>query len=291
MKLDLIVTAFGDSPHLRACLSSLADQWPVRAQYARLTVATSTPSEFVRTEARRVGARYVVNPIRRSIGTDWNFALSVSEAHLVALCHQDDIYAPTFAVRMLELFGEYPGLLMASSSYTQINGDGREGVSIVQLVKRLLMYRAFQGRQVVQGPAMRRRMFSWGNPVCCSSVVINARQLVDFRFDDSLLSNLDWDAWDRIASLPGDVGYLDQPLVKHRVHSCSATSGLIQDNARPIEDLRMLTRYWPPALARAWLLVYSQAYRSHRGTSSHKPDSIPVTSATAASNSGASATQ
>jgi len=26
----------------------------------------------------------------------------------------------------------------------------------------------------------------------------------------------------------------------------------------------MLSRFWPPALARAWLMVYSQAYRSHR---------------------------
>lgn len=264
MILDLVVSAFGPSPHLVTCLRSLAEQQAVRSGQVGIVVATSTPSPEIEAAAACYRARYAVNPIRSSIGADWNFALSTARSPLVAICHQDDTYHPQFAARMMALFAGNPGLLMASSSYAKLDGDGREQRSAVLQVKRFLMWRAFSGEAWRWGPSIRRRMLSWGNPVCCSSVVLNRQQLDGFRFDVDLQSNLDWDAWERIAARPGFVSYLPEPLVRHRVHGGSTTSRLIASNARPVEDLLMLSRFWPPALARAWLLVYSQAHRSHR---------------------------
>lgn len=264
MKLELVVSAFGQSPHLVSCLRSLVEQQAVRSGRAGIVVATSTPSPELEAAAACFGARYAVNPVRCSIGADWNFALSTTRAPLVAICHQDDTYHPQFATKMLELFTSDPGLLMASSSYAKLDGDGREQRSVVLTVKRFLMWRAFGGETWRWGPSIRRRMLSWGNPVCCSSVVLNRQQLEDFHFDVDLQSNLDWDAWERIAARPGLIAYLPEPLVRHRVHGGSTTSRLIASSARPVEDLFMLSRFWPPALARAWLMVYSQAYRSHR---------------------------
>jgi Glycosyl transferase family 2 len=270
MNLELVVCAFGHSPHLISCLRSLVEQDAVRAGHACITVATSTPCAELEAAARCFGARYVVNPVRSCIGADWNFALDAARTPLVAICHQDDTYHPQFAVKMLALFGEVPGLLMASSSYAKLDSDGREHRSMVLTVKRFLMWRAF-GRDTWRwGPSIRRRMLSWGNPVCCSSVVFNREALEAFRFDSTLQSNLDWDAWERIAARPGLIGYIAEPLVRYRVHSGSTTSRLIASCARQIEDLLMLSRFWPPALARAWLLVYSQAYRSHRAAAQHE---------------------
>lgn len=264
MNLDLVVSAYGHSAHLVSCLRSLAEQDAVRRGRAVVTVATSTPSGELEAAARCFGAKYSVNPIRRSIGADWNYALSVARAPLVAICHQDDIYHPQFASRMLELFSRSPSLLMASSSYRRLDSEGREEWTPVLLVKRLLMWRAF-GRQGLRwGPSIRRRMLSWGNPVCCSSVVLNRRELVDFSFEVELQSNLDWDAWERIAAQPGLIAYLPDALVGHRVHGGSTTSRVIENSARPVEDLVMLSRFWPSAFARAWLMLYSQAYRTHR---------------------------
>ena len=264
MNLELVVSAFENSPHLVTCLRSLVEQQAVRSGQVGIVVATSTPSPEIEAAAACYGARYAVNPIRSSIGADWNFALSTARSPLVAICHQDDTYHPQFAAKMMALFARDPGLLMASSSYAKLDCDGREQRSTVLQVKRFLMWRAFNGETRRWGPSIRRRMLSWGNPVCCSSVVLNRQQLDGFRFDVDLQSNLDWDAWERIAARPGFVSYLPEPLVRHRVHGGSTTSRLIASNARSVEDLLMLSRFWPPALAQAWLLVYSQAHRWHR---------------------------
>jgi hypothetical protein len=93
--------------------------------------------------------------------------------------------------------------------------------------------------------------------------VFNRQVLSDFRFDTQLRCCLDWDAWDRIAKQPSHIGYLDAPLVRHRVHGGSTTSASIGNTARSVEDLAMLQRFWPPALAAAWHRVYSQAERAH----------------------------
>jgi len=191
MKLELVVSAFGQSPHLVSCLRSLVEQQAVRSGRAGIVVATSTPSPELEAAAACFGARYAVNPVRCSIGADWNFALSTTRAPLVAICHQDDTYHPQFATKMLELFTSDPGLLMASSSYAKLDGDGREQRSVVLTVKRFLMWRAFGGETWRWGPSIRRRMLSWGNPVCCSSVVLNRQQLEDFRFDVELGSQRD----------------------------------------------------------------------------------------------------
>jgi hypothetical protein len=272
MNLDLVVSAYGLSPHLGSCLRSLFEQDAVRDGLATITIATSTPSKELEAAARCYGARYMVNPVRRCIGADWNFALSTAQAPLVAICHQDDTYHPEFASRMLETFSLAPSLLMASSSYRKLDGEGREQRSAVLQVKRLLMWRAFGPQALRWGPTIRRRMLSWGNPVCCSSVVLNRQELDDFCFDVEMQSNLDWDAWERIAARPGLIAYLPEALVSHRVHGGSATSRLIANSARPVEDLLMLSRFWPTAFARAWLTVYSQAYRSHRGAARREAD-------------------
>lgn len=271
MKLELIVSAFGHSPHLVSCLRSLVEQDAVQAGVAAITLATSTPCLELETAARCFGVRYVVNPERASIGADWNFALACGRAPLAAICHQDDTYHPRFASAMLALWEREPRLLMASSSYEKVDSEGRAHRSVVLTVKRFLMWRAFGHRDTQPGPDIRRRMLSWGNPVCCSSVVFNKAVLGDFEFDTSWQSNLDWEAWERIAAQPGLVGYIPEPLVRYRVHSGSTTTKLIANHARPLEDLLMLCRFWPATLARAWMVVYSQAYRSHRAAAAQEP--------------------
>lgn len=263
--IDLVVCAHGNSPYLAECLRSLAEQLAVRDGLARITVATSTPSEYIESAARGHGARYMVNDQRLGIGEDWNFAMRCGDAPLVAICHQDDLYEPTFATRMLDLFEQHPGLSMASSSYAEIDAGGRSRRSLVRTAKKFLMWNAFRGKAVVWGPAVHRRMLAWGCPICCPSVVFNRQALSDFRFDTQLRCCLDWDAWDRIARQPGLIGYLEAPLLRHRVHGGSTTSASIGNTARSVEDLAMLQRFWSPTLAAAWHRVYSQAERAHGG--------------------------
>ena len=258
--VELVVCAYGTSPWLRRCLATLA---PQVGEGVALAVATSTPSEHIESAARHFGARYLVNPRREGIAHDWNFAYRSARAPLVTLCHQDDEYAPDYARAMAPLFDAAPDVLFAACDHTETTEEGARALSPVLRVKRMLIRRAFAGAPVRRGPAIRRRLLSWGNPVSCPGVMLHKALAPDFEFDAAFSSNMDWDAWDRLAARDGAVAYVDRPLVAHRVHPASATSVLIADSTRPAEDLAMLRRYWPRPLAALIFQFYKQAYRSN----------------------------
>jgi glycosyltransferase involved in cell wall biosynthesis len=259
--VELVVCAYGHSPWLERCLASLSPQ--THAGVA-LTIATSTPDESLADAARAHGARYVVNPQRQGIASDWNFAFRCAQAQLVTLCHQDDEYAADYAATMAAAFSAAPDVLFAACDHVELDARGARPMSMVLRVKRGLIRRAFAKAPVRPGAAIRRRLLAWGNPVSCPGVMIHKAQVPDFAFDDSFSSNMDWDAWDRLATRPGSIAYVDRPLVAHRVHAASATTTLIADSTRPVEDLRMLERFWPRPVALLLFQLYRQAYRSNR---------------------------
>lgn len=259
--VELVVCAYGRSRYLERCLASLAPQ--VRAGVA-LTIATSTPDDSVAQAARAHGARYLVNPLRQGIAADWNFAFRGARAPLVTLCHQDDEYATDYAETMAATISATPDVLFAACDHFELDDHGERPLSTVLRVKRRLIRRAFGKAPVRPGRAVRRRLLAWGNPVSCPGVMINKALVPDFSFDDSFHSNMDWDAWERLAARPGSIAYVDRPLVAHRVHGASATTALIANSTRPAEDLRMLERFWPRPVALLLFQLYRQAYRSNR---------------------------
>lgn len=258
--VELVVPAYGLSPYLERCLASLA---PQVGDGVALTIATPTPHDTIEAAAREHGARYVVNPLRGGIAFNWNFAFRCARAPLVTLCHQDDEYAPDYARSMAAAFDAAPDVLFAACDQIELDSHGTRAVSTVQRVKRHLIRRAFDGAGVRSGPAIRRRLFSWGNPVPCPGVMINKALVPDFAFDESFSSNMDWDAWEKLAARTGSIAFVDRPLVAHRVHDASLTTALIADSTRPAEDRRMLRRFWPAPVAAALFQLYRQAYRSN----------------------------
>ena len=263
MRHDLVVCAYGDSPYLPDCLRSLA---ALHGGYTTLTVVSSTPSPYQRMAAESVRALFVVNERPPSIGSDWNFALSVAHGPLVTLCHQDDTYMPDFAHRTQALFANHADVVLASTGHVELLDGRRRKLSPVLLVKRLLMRNAFRGRQVSPAHDIRRRLLAFGNPVCCSSATFNKPLLGDFAFSERLHSNLDWDAWSRLAETPHLFGYIPDVLVARRVHGASATTRCMADNSRAREDLEMFLRYWPRPAARGLMRLYQRSYGSNATT-------------------------
>jgi glycosyltransferase involved in cell wall biosynthesis len=260
LSVELVVCAYGRSPYLERCLASLA---PQVGKGVALTIATSTPGHHLEQAARTHGARYLVNPQRQGIAADWNFAFRSAQAPLVTLCHQDDEYASDYAMAMAALFMANADLLFAACDHCELDEAGRRPLSTVLRVKRRLIRRAFGGSSLRTARAVRRPLLSWGNPLSCPGVMINKALVGDVCFDESYSSNMDWDAWERLSRRDGAIGYVDRPLVAHRVHAGSATTALIANSTRAAEDRRMLRRFWPRPVA--WLLfqLYRQAYRSN----------------------------
>jgi len=261
MDHTFVIPAYGNSPYLVECLASLKCQ---RGPKSHLAIATSTPSEATARLARDNGVPLHVNPVRAGIGGDWNFALTCAGTRFVTLAHQDDLFREDYVERMLEAVHGVPDLLMAFSDYDEIDTSGPRAPQVNLRVKRFLTRRAFAGRTAITARRDKRRMLAWGNPVCCPSVIFDRSRLANFRFDETMESNLDWEAWLRLADERGRFVYVEQPLVIRRIHPASETTALVADTRRVAEDRAMFRRIWPVPIAETIAAVYRASYLANR---------------------------
>lgn len=258
-KLLCIVLAYKETIYLKDCLASLVSQ----SEPCDIVLSTSTPNAHISAIAASHNLPVLENSISGGIGSDWNFALMHAEGRRVTLCHQDDVYHRDYVHRVMELFRQSPQLAMVFTNHHEIMRDGRAADGLNVLIKRGLTRWAFGGQRIVRGLDVRRRLLGFGNPVSCPSVALNMSVLDGFRFSEKLQINLDWDAWDRIADAGGHLGYVQMPLVSHRVHDGSETSAGLRDNRRQQEDVQMFERYWPKPWVRFIMRLYRRSYASN----------------------------
>lgn len=254
-----VVPAYGESPHLQACLESLAAQTTRRA----VVVATSTPNTHIAGLARRYGAEVVENPTPGGgIGSDWNFALESAPSRWVTLAHQDDIYLPDFAMRTLQAFATYPDASLVFTDYREIEGARQRPRSPLLGIKRLLLELAFLGSDHASSRFFKVNSLRFGCAIPCPSATIDLE--TGLRFDNNLKVDLDWDAWLKLAQRTGTFVYLREPLMQHRVHPGSETTSAIETGYRHREDTMMFRRLWPRPIADALSLAYRASYRSNQ---------------------------
>jgi hypothetical protein len=248
-----VALAYKDSPFLPGCLDSLRAQ----TVQSRILVATSTPSDFIARTAADHGLDVVVNPKREGIAADWNFGLRTTGARLVTLAHQDDLYAPAFLAETLAALRR--GGAVCFTGYQEIDDEGCAVSSKISRAKHAIEALTLGGARVVRGARLRAYL-SFGNPLPCSSVTYDLDRLGDFAFSHGFSSNLDWDAWWRLM-LAGET-FVRAParLVGRRHNALTATSQLLCDGVRRVEDLAMFRRAWPGPLAHAIATAYRSGY-------------------------------
>jgi glycosyltransferase involved in cell wall biosynthesis len=252
-----VVPAYGESPWLADCLRSL------RAQTvgSRIVVASSTPHERLGEVVEACGAQLALHAPNRGIGNDWNYALEQADADWVTLAHQDDLYLPTFTERTLAACRGDTRLVF--TGYRECDATGRTRRASPMLgVKRALLELGFLGRATMASAPGKLRALRFGCPIACPAVTLNRRRLHRFRFREDLRVNLDWEAWVRLARLPGTFGYVRAPLMLHRIHAVSETSAAIRDGVRAAEDLEMFESLWPRPVARLLGRAYTLSYEA-----------------------------
>ena len=96
-KMDhaFVIPAYGRLQHLEPCVRSIQNQ---AARAARIVICTSTPSEYIDNVGAACGVPVLVNPLRADIASDWNFAMTATDAPFVTIAHQDDLYDPAYLV-------------------------------------------------------------------------------------------------------------------------------------------------------------------------------------------------
>jgi hypothetical protein len=254
---QFVVLAYGESPYLGACLESVA----ANAGDSRVLVATSTPSAFVDAAAARHGFPVLACAGGRGIAHDWNFALESATEPLVTLAHQDDIYAPAFALATRQLVRDTPDACLAFTGYGEIDPDGAvlpDGR--VMQVKRLIQHVALGPREVARERWRRRALLALGSAIPCPSVSINRAVVPRFRFSSAFQINLDWDGWWRLHDTGHPFVRSARVLMWHRIHPEAETTRGKGDGRRREEDGRMFRRIWPWPASQVLSSIYKCGY-------------------------------
>jgi hypothetical protein len=252
-----VVPAHGASQHLDECLRALARQTIA----TRTLIATSTPNEHIHAVARRHGIPVHLNPEPGGgIGADWNFAIGQATTPWVTLAHQDDIYLPNFAERILWALSRHRDASLVFTQYDELERARIRPASSLIRIKKLLLELGFLGGSRASTVFFKTNTLRFGCAIPCPAVTLKANGL---RFRTDLKVDLDWAAWLQMARAPGAFIYIRERLMQHRVHPDSETSSAISAGVRFAEDEAMLHSLWPAIIARAILASYRTAYRSN----------------------------
>jgi hypothetical protein len=260
MDHTFVIPVYRAAPGLQMLAESLRAQIGGRSE---ILLTTSTPSEEIKSSAKRYGIPLRTNPNRVDICEDWNFALSAAQTELVTLAHQDDSFAPSYAVRLRDALRRHPAALLAFCDYSEHTALGPRPINANLRIKRALSRRAFGSRECIISTHKKLRLLSLGNPICCTSIMLNRKGLPNFRFPGGLQSNLDWMAWLELARRPGGFVYVRDTLVSKGVHAESETTALIANRVRAREDRKIFNMLWPSPVAALLSLIYRLGYRAN----------------------------
>lgn len=250
-----VICAYGDSPFLEECIVSLKKQ----TVQTNIILYTSTPSTMIESLCSQYKIA-IHTGTGGSIGKDWNNALSFVETKYATIAHQDDVYLPSYAQSMLELFENNKNGLIAYSNYREWKNGDVIPVNLNLKIKSIML----GTMNISKGTKwLRRRVMAFGSPISCPAVTYNLDALHEFKFNEEMKVSLDWLAWHDIANLKGKFLYKNEALMWHRIHEESETSNTISDNTRTKEDIIMFNKFWPKPIANFLMKHYIKSQETN----------------------------
>lgn len=252
-----VIPAYKESPYLEACIRSLKQQQlPVK-----IIIVTSTPNRHIEALVQEYKLEYYINTGKSGIAEDWNFGLNMAKGRVVTIAHQDDIYEPAFAKTVLEEINRHTHPLIAFTDYGELRNGVRVTNNRLLNIKRIMLF-PLRSRKLQEIRFIRRRILSFGSPICCPSVTFVKENLPKAIFTSGYRSDVDWQAWERLSRYQGAFVYCKKILMFHRIHEDSETTAIIADNERTKEDYDMLCKFWP-----GWIAgIIEHFYRKGEGS-------------------------
>lgn len=257
LKHTFVICAYKESEYLEECILSLKNQ----TVSSSIIMETSTPNNFIYELAEKYGIPLYVNP-HGGITQDWNYGLSYVETRFATIAHQDDVYEPEYTASIMAKLQESNRPLIAFSDYFELRDGKKVHDTSMLKIKRLMLLPLRLGC-LKRSRFVRRRILSLGDPICCPAVTFNLDLIEKPIFRDGFRSCEDWEAWEMISRLKGDFLYITTPLMNHRIHEESATTAIIQDNARVGENYVMFCKFWPKPIAKLINTFYTKSEDSN----------------------------
>lgn len=250
------ICAYKENPFLEQTIESLEKQ-TIRSS---IILSTSTPCEYIYDICERHNIPVVINETPNLAGDDWNNAYDKAQTKYVTLVHQDDIYEKNYLKSILEACSD--DALLIYSDYYEIRGDERVDNNRLLKIKRV-MNAPLRHKALNHSRFVKRRILSFGCPICCPAVTFNKEVAGKAIFDTSYINSSDYKTWVDLTDKPGRFVYVPEKLVGHRIYSESATSRNLEENIRKKEDDEILMSLWPRPIAKAINKIYSLSEKSN----------------------------
>lgn len=253
------VCAYKESPYLETCIKSLLKQ----TAESNIYIVTSTPNRYIERIASKYEIPYYINHGEGGITQDWNFAYSCARSKYVTITHQDDVYLKDYTETVLKMFSKSDRPLIFFCDYFEI----REGKAVKKnqllTIKRIMLF-PLRFSVLQKSVFIRRRILSFGSPICCPSVAFATENLPNVIFRNGFRACEDWEAWEMISKLQGDFVYSGKILMGHRIHADSETSAIIGDHKRSKEEYQMYCKFWPERIAKILTKTYAAGQKSNQ---------------------------
>ena len=252
------ICAYKESEYLEECILSLINQ----DYKSKIIIATSTPNDYIDFLSRKYNIPVFINEGEGGITQDWNFAISKVDTKLVTVAHQDDIYEPNYTTEFIKAFKGVKKPLIAFSDYGEIrNGVKTTDVSMLKFKKVMLL--PLRIKILKSSRFIRRRVLSFGDPICCPSVMFAIKNLDQPIFKNHFICCEDWEAWEALSKKKGDFIYIAKPLMYHRIHEDSTTTKTLEAGGRIEENYEMFCKFWPKPIARWINKLYTKSENSN----------------------------
>lgn len=162
------------------------------------------------------------NTRRHGLPGNWNRCLELARGDYVCVFHQDDLMLPENLAHKVRALDADPAVTLVHSA-----------AEVLAAADAPTPTPSWDGPadEILEGPACLRRLVLEGNFICCPSVVVRRRPLVETGgFYEKLGFACDYDAWMRLAA-QGRVAFLARPLVRYRWHGKNASHAFAHERA------------------------------------------------------------
>lgn len=255
-----VLCGYKESPYIEQALESLERQ----SVKTSILLSTSTPNDYLKDLCERHGVPMVVNTGKSGLGEDWNFGYDKAETKLVTIAHQDDLYSPDFAKRVLEVANrcdEGKLQLLYTDYYELRNGQRVEDNRLLK-IKRI-MNAPMRIPACASSVLGKRLLLSFGDPICCPSVTLHKPVAGKSAYVTGYANSSDYRTWVKYALRPGRFVYIPEILMGHRIYAGSTTTKNLAENVRKKEDLEVLSGLWPKPIAALINRAYATSEKSN----------------------------